>query len=201
MPVDLVNVEVGKDEDVAVGSDKDESLVAEGGKAKAGKVKVVIINQQKEVKIPTGLRMVIRRSCVAVIKIERFGRPVTVTVAFVDNEGIRKLNKKFRNKDAETDVLSFPALDADGNYTVDSKTGLTFLGDIAISMEKALAQAKEHNNSLQEEVSFLVVHSMLHLLGYDHESSEEDSLRMKERETLIMANLGYVSVPGHKSGI
>lgn len=201
MPVDLINVEVGKGVEVAVDSNGNEDVLTEGGKAKTGKVKVVIINQQKEVKIPTGLRMVIRRSCVAAIKIERFNRPVTVSVAFVDNEGIRKLNSKFRNVDSETDVLSFPALDSDGNYAVDQKTGLTFLGDIAISMEKALVQAKEHDNGLQEEVSFLVVHSMLHLLGYDHEESEEESERMKARETIIMSNLGYISVPGHKSGI
>ncbi len=198
MPFGLVDVGVEEKERERL--ETADGVMAGGVKAKAGKVKVVIVNQQKEVKIPTGLRMVIRRSCVAVIKIERFNDPVTVSVAFVDNEGIRELNKKYRNKDAETDVLSFPSLDSAGNYVVDPKTGLTSLGDIAISVEKALVQAKEHGNSLQEEVSFLIVHSMLHLLGYDHEGSAEEENRMKERETLIMASLGYVSVPGHKSG-
>lgn len=164
------------------------------------KVKVIINDEQKEVKIPTGLRMIVRRCCVAVIQIERFNAPATVSVAFVSNERIKELNKQYRNKDCETDVLSFPS-GTGGSYTVDEKTGLTSLGDIAISIETALAQAKERGHSLQEEVSFLTVHSMLHLLGYDHETSPEEDEKMKERETLIMARLGYVSVPGHRCGI
>lgn len=164
------------------------------------KIKVVIKDDQKEVKIPTGLRMIVRRCCVAVLQIERFNSPVMVSVAFVDNAGIKELNKKYRNKDSETDVLSFPSSE-DGNYVKDPKTGLEVLGDVAISLEQALKQARARGNSIQEEVSFLTVHSMLHLLGYDHEKSAEEAERMKERETLIMARLGYVSVPGHRCGI
>ena len=164
------------------------------------KVKVIIINEQREVKIPTGLRMIIRRCCVAVIQIERLNIPATVTVVFVDNERIKELNKKYRNKDYVTDVLSFPSGEK-GQYSVDETTGVTILGDIAISIETALSQAKERGYSLQEEVSFLTVHSMLHLLGYDHEAGPEEEERMKDRETLIMSKLGYVSVPGHKCGI
>ena len=163
------------------------------------KVKVVINNEQREVKIPTGLRMIIRRCCVAVIQIERLNIPATVTVAFVDNERIRELNKKYRNKDYVTDVLSFPSGE-NGQYAVDETTGVTSLGDIAISIETALSQAKERGYSLQEEVSFLTVHSMLHLLGYDHETGPEEEEKMKDRETLIMSKLGYVSVLGHKCG-
>lgn len=171
------------------------------------KIKVVIKDDQKEVKIPTGLRMIVRRCCVAVLQIERFNAPAMVSVAFVDRNKIRELNKTYRNKDNSTDVLSFPMLasepgeDGTLEYNTDPKTGLKILGDIAISIDTALEQARRMGISLQEEVSFLVVHSMLHLLGYDHENSVEGEERMKERETLIMARLGYVSVMGHKSGI
>lgn len=171
------------------------------------RVKVIIVNNQKEVKIPTGLRLVIRRSCSAVLQLERFPGPAMVSVAFVDKETIQRLNKEYRNKDSATDVLSFPTSSAvqgeDGSvsYPVDPKTGFYILGDIAICIDAALEQSKsDSTNSLQKEVSFLTVHSMLHLLGYDHKE-EADKNRMKERETAIMARLGYVSVPGHKSGI
>ena len=164
------------------------------------KVKVVINNEQREVKIPTGLRMIIRRCCVAVIQIERLNVPATVTVAFVDNERIRELNSKYRKKDCATDVLSFPS-GTDGNYVVDEATGVTNLGDIAICIETALAQAKEHGCSLQEEVSFLTVHSMLHLFFFYYDAGPEEEEKMKDRETLIMSKLGYVSVPGHRCGI
>ena len=173
----------------------------------AEKRKVVIKDDQKEVKIPTGLRMIVRRCCVAVLQIERFDAPAMVSVAFVDRSKIRELNKTYRNKDSSTDVLSFPMLasepgeDGTVEYSTDPKTGLKILGDIVISIDTALERSKKMGISLQEEVSFLVVHSMLHLLGYDHESSIEDEKRMKERETMIMAKLGYISVMGHKSGI
>ena len=96
--------------------------------------------------------------------------------------------------------MSFPS-GTDGNYAVDETTGVTNLGDIAISIETALVQARERGCSLQEEVSFLTVHSMLHLFGYDHDAGPEEEEKMKDRETLIMSKLGYVSVPGHRCGI
>lgn len=171
------------------------------------RVKVVISNDQKEVKIPTGLRLIVRRCCSAVLQLERFNGPAMVSVAFVDKERIRELNKKYRKKDSATDVLSFPMSssqpNADGttDYPVDPDTGFYILGDIALCIDAALAQSKSMGVSLQEEISFLVVHSMLHLLGYDHESGTANEEKMKERETMIMARLGYVSVMGHKSGI
>lgn len=171
------------------------------------KIKVIIKDDQKEVKIPTGLRMIVRRCCVAVLQLERFNAPAIVSVAFVDKRKIQELNKDYRNKDRSTDVLSFPMLASKPaengtlEYVADPKTGFKILGDIAISLDTALEQAKDKGVTIQKEVSLLVVHAMLHLLGYDHESSVEEEEKMKERETLIMAKLGYVSVMGHKSGM
>jgi len=170
------------------------------------KIKVIIKDDQKEVKIPTGLRMIVRRCCVAVLQLERFNAPAVVSVAFVDKRKIQELNKEYRNKDSATDVLSFPMLaskpaeDGTLEYVTDPKTGFKILGDIAISIDTAKDQAEKMGIRLSEEVSFLVVHSMLHLLGYDHERSIEDEEKMKDRETSIMGKLGHPAVMGHKCG-
>ena len=104
------------------------------------KVKVEITNNQKKVKIPTGIRLLIRRCCHAVLELEGFTDDAEVSVSFVDNEQIRKINKEYRNIDKETDVISFP-LGTDGNYDVNMDTGAKVIGDIVISMEKAFEQA------------------------------------------------------------
>ena len=117
------------------------------------KVKVEITNNQKKVKIPTGIRLLIRRCCHAVLEMEGFQDDAEVSVSFVDNEQIRVLNKKYRNIDKETDVLSFP-MGKDGEYDVNNDTGAKILGDIVISMEKAFEQAELYNHPLQREVGF-----------------------------------------------
>ncbi len=152
------------------------------------KVKVIITDRQKKVRIPTGLRMLIRRACIAVLREEKFEGDSEVSVSFVDNEEIRKLNKEFRNIDSATDVLSFP-LGENGVYDVNPDTGAKLLGDVVISMERAQKQAMEYGHSFEREVCYLTVHSMLHLLGYDHmEPQEKAEMRMKE-ET-VMARIG-----------
>ena len=93
------------------------------------KVKVIISNTQKKVKIPTGIRLLIRRCCHAVLQLENFDGSAEVSVRFVDNEEIRKLNKQYRNIDKETDVLSFP-MGENGVYDVNHDTGAKILGDI-----------------------------------------------------------------------
>lgn len=152
------------------------------------KVKVIITDNQKKVRIPTGLRMLIRRSCIAVLWEEKFRGDSEVSVSFVDNDEIRRLNKEFRNIDAATDVLSFP-MGENGEYDINPDTGAKLLGDVVISMERAMEQAKEFGHSLEREVCYLTVHSMLHLLGYDHmEPGEKAEMRMKE-ET-VMTRIG-----------
>ena len=152
------------------------------------KVKVIITDSQKKVRIPTGMRMQIRRACIAVLREEKFEGDSEVSVTFVDNEEIQKLNKEFRNIDSATDVLSFP-LGENGEYDVNPDTGAKLLGDVVISMERAQQQATEYGHSLEREVCYLTVHSMLHLLGYDHmEPKEKAEMRMKE-ET-VMERIG-----------
>lgn len=152
------------------------------------KIRVIITNNQKKVKIPTGMRMLIRRCCNAVLKLENFEGSAEISITFVDNEEIHKLNKQYRDKDMPTDVLSFPLGD-NGTYDVDHTTGAKMLGDVVISMEKAVDQAELYGHSLQREVAYLTAHSVLHLLGYDHETGIE-RVHMREKEELVMEQLG-----------
>ena len=154
-----------------------------------GVVKVYITNQQKAVKIPSGLRLLIRKCCHAVLEMENFGKPAEVSVTFVDNKEIQTLNREYRQKDAPTDVLSFPMAE-NGEYDIDEDNGCKILGDIVISMERAMEQAELYGHSLQREVAYLTVHSMLHLLGYDHESSGLEAVRMREKEEAVLMQLG-----------
>lgn len=152
-------------------------------------IKVIIVNHQNTVKIPTGIRLLIRRCCHAVLANEGFKDNAEVSVNFVDNEEIRSLNSKFRNKDIETDVLSFP-LGENGSWDINHDTGAYQLGDIVISVEKAFEQAEIYGHSLQREIGFLTVHSMLHLLGYDHENGGLELVRMREKEEEALSSLG-----------
>lgn len=154
------------------------------------KIKVIINNKQKEVKIPTGLRMIVRRCCNAVLRLEDFSGSAEISISFVNNRQIRELNKKYRHKDSETDVLSFQTGE-NGSYSVDPTTGATILGDVIISMEKAIEQAEKYRHSLQREVGYLTAHSVLHLLGYDHENGGLEIIQMREKEEYIMTQLGF----------
>lgn len=152
-------------------------------------VKVIISNDQKTVKIPRGTRLLVRRCCHAVLDEEIFDGNAEVSVTFVDNDKIHELNLKHRNIDRETDVLSFP-LGENGVYDVDLDTGAKLLGDIVISIPKAMEQAEEYNHSLQREIGFLTVHSMLHLLGYDHVDGGLQQVHMREKEETVLTKLG-----------
>ena len=151
------------------------------------KIRVIISNSQKEVKIPTGLRMLVRRCCNAVLRMENFQGAAEVSVTFA--------NKMHRNVDAPTDVLSFP-MGEDGKYDIDPATNAKILGDIVISMEKAVEQAERFGHTLQREVGYLTAHSMLHLLGYDHEEPLE-KVHMREKEELVMTQLGLPSTTSY----
>lgn len=153
------------------------------------KIKVIIKDKQKQVKIPTGIRMLVRRCCNAVLQQEQFEGPAEVDVTFVDGEEIRRLNKEYRDKDTETDVLSFP-LGENGVYDKNPETGASMLGDVVISMPRAVEQAKEYGHTLQREVAYLTTHSVLHLLGYDHVEGGIEAVRMREKEELIMNLIG-----------
>lgn len=153
------------------------------------KIRVVITNDQGTVKIPTGLRLLVRRCCHAVLVMEQFAGSAEVSVKFVDNRQIHELNTTYRHVDRETDVLSFP-MGENGQWDINHETGAKVLGDIVISMEKAYDQAEQYGHSLQREVAFLTVHSMLHLLGYDHETGGIEAVRMREKEETVLTQLG-----------
>ncbi|MZG30146.1 MAG: rRNA maturation RNase YbeY [Nitrospinae bacterium] len=106
-----------------------------------------------------------------------------ISILFIGDQGIRDLNQRFRGIDSPTDVLSFPQLVEDSPET----PGPPVLGDVAISLETARTQSKEHGLSMDEELTLLLIHGILHLLGYDHELSdqEEDRMRKKTRELFI----------------
>ena len=106
-----------------------------------------------------------------------------INVEITDNSEIQKLNKEFRGKDVPTDVLSFPMDE------INPENGLCMLGDIAISIEKAKEQSLEFNQTLERELMFLAIHATLHLLGYDHELSENDDLKMREKQRKIIESV------------
>jgi len=153
------------------------------------KARVKIYDKQKVLKIPTGIKLLIRKCCLAVSKEEGIQFPFEVDVTFLDNEQIQKLNLEYRNKDFPTDVLSFP-LGENGVYEKNHETNAEMLGDIAISLEQALRQSEIYGHSFQREVAFLTVHSMLHILGYDHESDALDAIKMRDKEEAILKQLG-----------
>ena len=157
------------------------------------KVKVNISDRQKAIKLPTGIRLLVRKSCVATLNSEEFLNNVEVNVTFVDDNEIKKMNTEFRNIEDSTDVLSFP-LGENGNYDTNPETGNMMLGDIVISVEHAFAQADLYGHSIEREISFLTVHSMLHLLGYDHVEGGIQADRMREKEEAVLSDLGLAII-------
>ncbi|MCR4593663.1 MAG: rRNA maturation RNase YbeY [Clostridiales bacterium] len=154
-----------------------------------GKIKVTTTNSQNLIKIPTGVRMLIRRCCTAVLTLEEFDGNAEVSVTIVDDDEIQKLNKQYRNIDRSTDVLSFP-MGENGEYDINHDTGAKILGDIVISIQHAYDQAEKYGHSLQREIGYLTVHSMLHLLGYDHEDGGLEAVRMREKEEAVLTQMG-----------
>ena len=137
------------------------------------------------------IRKVIRTALAA----EGLELPCEVNVCITDDEGIHEVNREMREVDRSTDVLSFPMFDLvpgqlPGEENMDPGTGLIPLGDMMISLEHVEAQAKEYGHSRKRELAYLVTHSALHLLGYDHLDEGEEKARMRAREEAILAELG-----------
>ncbi len=152
-------------------------------------VKVSIFDKQKDIKLPTGIRLLVRRACHATLVFENFDGAAEIDVTFVNDEQIKEINRTHRNIDSATDVLSFP-LGENGNYDINRETGAYMLGDIVISVERAYAQAEMYGHTIQREIAFLTVHSMLHLLGYDHENGGLEEATMFEKQEEILKELG-----------
>lgn len=154
-------------------------------------MKVAILNQQDKIKVGKPLKDLIKRSAEASLKFFDLRTDVEISVMLTDNDGIRDLNKLHRNIDRATDVLSFPmfeyneAGEINEDYAELNEMGEICLGDIVISLERAEEQAEEYGHSFEREVGFLTVHSMLHLLGFDHmtEEEEKEMFDLSERDT------------------
>lgn len=158
-------------------------------------MKVAIRNNQKKFRVTKEMRDLVRSAVGTSLDFMEFGRDFEISVMFTDNEEIRILNKLHRNIDRETDVLSFPLFEYDEEgYIIEDEMevnpeGDLLLGDIVISLEKAAEQAEEYGHSMDREVGFLTVHSMLHLFGYDH-MTPEDETEMFGYQREILAQMG-----------
>lgn len=157
---------------------------------KKAKRMIYFNNSQDSFPITYSLKMLVRRAVLASLEYEGFGADTEVSLTFTDDEGIRAINAQFRNIDKPTDVLSFPLTDYEGVDFPVADEPETSLGDIVISLERAQEQAREFGHSFEREVAFLTVHSMLHLLGYDHVESEEDDAEMRRRQREILEAMG-----------
>ena len=143
------------------------------------------------------IKSIIRTCINAVLDAEGINVPCEINVLVTDDAGIRAINNATRQIDRETDVLSFPMFQftpgqfpEDVSDLVDPQTGLLPLGDMCISLERAKDQAKRFGNSLKREVGYLTIHSILHLLGYDHVDEGEMKKQMRIREEIIAGKLG-----------
>ena len=151
-------------------------------------ISVSIYNRQRKYGVTEPLKKLIRDCCEAALECEGFSDDASVDVSLVGKAKIREYNRDFRGVDRVTDVLSFP-LGQNGVYETDYDSGCRLLGDIVICLERAEEQSKEYGHSFEREVGFLTVHSMLHLLGYDHiEESEGDVMRAHEK--IILNKIG-----------
>ena len=158
-------------------------------------IEVYIENEQDKYVFTDELRRIIETAAQTVLNQEGFEPECEVSVTITDNDYIQSLNAQHRGKDTATDVLSFPMLDFDecgepiSDFIMDEDDTLS-LGDIVISLERAVSQAIEYGHSLEREVGFLTAHSMLHLLGYDHEDDEDARAVMREKEEAVMDAMG-----------
>ncbi len=151
---------------------------------------MIYFNNSQDGTLSYALKMLIRRAVCKTLDYEGYSNDCEVSVTLTDNDGIHALNKQFRNIDAPTDVLSFPLVEYENTDEPLLDDEENMLGDIVISLERAEEQAEEFGHSFEREVAFLCVHSMLHLLGYDHVNSEEEDREMRERQRDIMKELG-----------
>ena len=156
---------------------------------------ILIENDQEEIEITPKIEELIKKCVIEVCEFEGCDFDAEVSVTIVDEEEIKALNKEHRDKDSITDVLSFPMLDFDENGEIidcdyDFDDELVVLGDIVICAKRAKEQAQEYGHSFQREMAFLTVHSMLHLLGYDHEEAREEEEQMFCRQREILEKMG-----------
>lgn len=144
------------------------------------------------------ITLLIRRCIKATLEAEGVVLPCEVNVLITNDNGIREINRETRKIDRPTDILSFPMFEftpgkfsADDTF-LDPETGRMFLGDIVMSLERAAAQAVEYRHGRDREIGYLIIHSTLHLLGYDHmdEGAAKRKMRLREKEILKKIGIG-----------
>ncbi len=145
--------------------------------------------------VDEGLCPLLKEAICTALDAEGVEAPCEIDVLLTDNAGIHQINLDTRGVDAPTDVLSFPMFDLTpgdkpSRADADPATGLVPLGDMCLSLERAAAQAEEYGHSSRRELAYLAVHSVLHLLGYDHLDEGPMKAQMRSREEAVMAELG-----------
>ena len=149
-------------------------------------MEIILDDRQDKIKVSEELLNKINDIIIECLHYEGYDDNYEVSLSFVDNEEIHQLNRDFRGVDRATDVLSFPLLTDDFDIEIEAES----LGDIVISLERALEQSIEYNHSFDREGCFLVCHSMFHLLGYDHDTEENTrEMRKKEEDVLNKLNI------------
>ncbi len=152
-------------------------------------IKVNILNNQKVLPLPREWRELVKKACSTAILCDNFKDKCEINVTFVDDETIKNINNDFRGINKSTDVLSFPLGDENG-YEINPENGLITLGDVIISVEHALYQADLYGHGVDRELAYLTVHSVLHILGYDHVNDEAERDVMRSHEEIILKEMG-----------
>lgn len=147
-------------------------------------MEIILDDRQDKISVSEELIDKIKDIILECLDYEGYDYSYEVSLSFVDNKEIQELNREFRGIDRATDVLSFPLLTDEFDIELEEES----LGDIVISLERALEQSLEYDHSFEREVCFLVCHSMLHLLGYDHDT-DENTKEMREKEEYILNKL------------
>lgn len=141
-------------------------------------------------------RRIVKKCILSALAAEGVTFPCEINVLITDDKGIHEINKVTRDVDQPTDVLSFPMFQLEAGVLpenmseyCDPETGLVPLGDMVISLERAVSQAKEYGHSVRREIGYLTIHSVLHLLGYDHLDEGEEKQKMRAREEAIASGI------------
>lgn len=165
------------------------------------KNRIYINNDQKAINVTDEYKKIVKKTVNAALRHEKAAFCAEVSVTFTDNEKIHELNLAHRGKDSATDVLSFPLFEKESFPEEGGEQDYIPVGDIVISLERADEQAKEFGHSIEREIAFLTVHSVLHLVGYDHEVSDEDEKYMNDTCEAVLEKLGLTRdyVPEEKS--
>lgn len=151
----------------------------------------LLIDNRTDFELTDEIKEMLEKVCLKSLQYEEFNEDCEISLSIVTNEEIHDINKQFRNIDSPTDVLSFPQLTFEEGEEADvNENGEIVLGDIIISIDRAKEQAEEYGHSLKRELAFLSVHSMLHLMGYDHMvPEEEEDMFRRQKEILIEAGI------------